>query len=171
MNRNATHKEGLTWACSLLEMVMEDVTTEQAHWVPPGIANPLGAIYAHAVLGIDSLINALFQRKQPLFARDWAGKTGISEPKWGMEIQWARNLQVDLPAARTYAQAVYQNAQDYLDKLHDQDLDRQLDLTAQGLGVHSLSWCLEALVTGHIHNMTGEVSVLKGIQGSRGYPF
>lgn len=171
MGRIATHREGIRWASELLEMVMEDVTTEQAHWEPPGIANPLGAVYAHAICSLDCVVNILLQGGQPLFERTWVGKTGISEPRWVSELHWARNLKVDLPAARAYARAVYESAEEYLDKIHPEELDRQVDLSMQGLGMRTVSWCLTALATSHLNNMTGEISVLKGIQGSRGYPF
>jgi hypothetical protein len=35
-------QEGTQWTHEFLEMVMVDVTPEQAHWRPLGIANPLG---------------------------------------------------------------------------------------------------------------------------------
>jgi hypothetical protein len=37
----------------LLEGTMADVTAEQAHWIPPGVANPIGATYALVVLSSD----------------------------------------------------------------------------------------------------------------------
>lgn len=45
-----SHREALKWAADLLEMIMAAVTDEQAHWMPLGIANPLGATYAHALV-------------------------------------------------------------------------------------------------------------------------
>jgi len=171
MDRIAAYREGLRWAFDLLEMVVEDVTAEQAHWEPPGIANPLGAVYAHAICSVDSVINVLLKGERPMFERTWVGKTGISEPRWASEINWARNLKVDLPAAREYAKAVYENAEDYLDMIDEEELDRQVDLSMRGLGFRTVSWCLTALMISHLNNMAGEISVLKGIQGSRGYPF
>lgn len=35
------------------EATVSDVTEEQAHWQPPGIANPIAAVYAHAIVGAD----------------------------------------------------------------------------------------------------------------------
>lgn len=61
MDAISTLQDGLQWAHELLEMVMADVTPEQAHWQPPGIASPLGAIYAHAVLAEDAVINAMLK--------------------------------------------------------------------------------------------------------------
>ncbi len=37
--------------------------------------------------------------------------------------------------------------------------------------LESARWVLNSLVVGHLNNMAGEISVLKGLQGSKGYPF
>ena len=50
-------------------------------------------------------------------------------------------------------------------------LDEMRDLSAQGLGRRSVGWMLNALVAGHLNNMAGELSCLKGLQGFKGYPF
>ena len=171
MNTISSYREGLRWAYELLEMVMADVTPELAHATPPGIANPLAAIYAHAVVDLDIIPNYLLQGKPALYQSAWAGKTGISDPQWQMTFDWARSVQVDLPAARAYAKAAYESTDAYLASLSDSDLNKEIDLTNVGFGLRSLSWCLNALVISHLNNMIGEVSVLKGIQGVKGYPF
>ena len=171
MDTIKNHSEAFQWATELLEMTMADVTSEQSHWIPPGIANPLGAIYVHAICVIDAVILNLLQGKPPLYATEWAGKTGISDPQWKIYLDWARNLEVDLPIAREYAKAVYEKCNAYIAGLTEADLDRELDLTDNGLGVRTVNWCLNALVTGHTNNMAGEISVLKGLQGAQGYPF
>jgi hypothetical protein len=38
------------------------------------------------------------------------------------------------------------------------------------MGEQTLAWVLNRLILGHIDNMCGEVSVLKGVQGGKGYP-
>ncbi len=171
MNAVSSYREGLRWAYELLEMVMADVTPEQAHATPPGIANPLGAIYAHAIIDLDLIPHNLFQGKPGLFQTTWAGKTGISDPQWQMTLDWARRVEVDLPALQAYAKAAFESADAYLASLRDDDLEGEVDLTGVGFGMQKLSWCLSALVIGHLNNMAGEISVLKGIQGVKGYPF
>ncbi|MBI1878423.1 MAG: DinB family protein [Chloroflexi bacterium] len=171
MNAISAFQEGAQWAHEFLEMVTADVTPEQAHWRPPGIANPLGAIYAHAVLVEDGVINGMLKGGAPLFASTWAGKTGVSDPQHQMTLEWAQGLKVDLPAFRPYAQAVYAATNDYLASLTDEALSRQIDLSNVGLGQKPLSWCLNALVISHLNNMIGEISCLKGLQGAKGYPF
>jgi hypothetical protein len=164
-------REQLQWSHELLEMVMADVTAEQAHWQPTGIANPVGAVYAHAVFGEDGVVNAMIRGGAPLFATEWAGRTGASEASPFMSYEWARNLQVDLPAMREYAHAVYASTDSYLLSLSPDDLERGVDLTQVGFGERPVSWCLNALVASHLNNMSGEISALKGVQGAKGYPF
>ncbi len=165
-----THREALHWAFNLLELVMADVSQDQAHWSPPGIANPIGATYAHAVCEMDALVKML-AGKPILFETIWAGKTGISEPRLNQDFEWVRRVEINLDLAREYARAVYQRTDEALAELSPADLEREIDLTANGLGVQTIGWCLSALVTGHLHNMAGEISALKGLQGIRGYPF
>jgi hypothetical protein len=40
-----------------LESTIADVTPEQAHWIPPGNAHPIGATYVHAIMAEDIVIN------------------------------------------------------------------------------------------------------------------
>ena len=63
----------------LLEQTMADVTPELAQWVPPGVANPIGATYAHAVLAEDKMLNEMLKGTAPLAATTFAGKMGLSE--------------------------------------------------------------------------------------------
>ncbi len=171
MNATASLKEGLQWANALLEMVMADVTTEQAHWIPAGKAHPVGSTYAHGVIAEDMLVHNLLQGKKPLFMTSWSGQTGVSEPTFHQSFEWTRSVKIDLPQLRKYAQVVYATAEAYIDSLSEKDLEREIDLTDSGLGKRSLNWCIHALVIGHLHNMSGEISAAKGVQGLQGYPF
>lgn len=171
MSAITTHRTAFKWATEVLEMTMADASTELTGWTPPGIANPIGATYAHAVCATDGVVNAMMRAGAPLYAGEWAGRTGISEPRMDQTLEWARAVTVDLAAARQYAQAVYASVNDFIASLSETDLERELDLSSVGLGPRRFDWCLSALVTGHINNMAGEISALKGVQGAKGYPF
>ena len=171
MTAIATHRTALKWAFELLEMTMAGVTQEQADWPPPGNANSISATYAHAVCALDGVVNGLFRGGAPLFATSWAGKTGVSDPQIISTPEWARSVRLELDRARAYAQAAYADLDAYIAGLSETDLARELDLSMAGLGTRTLDWCLSALVTGHLNNMAGEISCLKGIQGAKGYPF
>ena len=161
-------------AHDLLEVTMNDVTPEQAHWAPPGIANPLGATYAHVLMGEDFLLNVRARGSQALSMSSHAGKVGVSEPLPppgpGFD-EWARRVKVDLPQLREYAQAVYKQTDDWLATLTPDDLDRPIDMSGFGMGEQPLATLVAGIVPQHINNHLGEISCLKGLQGAKGYPF
>jgi hypothetical protein len=171
MNAIDVHRTALKWAFDLLELVTADVTQEQAHWHPPGIANPLGAQFAHAVCSTDAIIHLILQGNPPLYEITWADKCGVSEPRMDATAEWARTVQVDLTALRKYTKAVFNAADDFLAALTESELNEERDLTAAGMGIRNVDWILSALVTSHMNNMSGEISCLKGLQGAPGYPF
>ncbi len=160
-------------ARGFLEETLKDVTQDQAQWLPAAKAIPIGAQYAHIVISEDMTVNGLLRGAAPLFAGEWAGKTGASGPPplppnpWDV---WARETPVDLAALRRYAEAVHAATDTYLASLEDGDLDRLVDLSAFGQGEKSAAWLF---FTGCITNVNlhcGEISCLKGLQGAKGYP-
>jgi hypothetical protein len=173
-------REQIQAAHQLVEGTIANVTPEQAHWSPPGIAVPLGASYAHIVISEDGTVSGLLKGAAPLFASSWAGKVGVSElppmmnpekvgfPDWS---GWSRRVRVDLAALQQYAKAVYAATDGYLASLTDKDLSRSVDLSALGLGKSSVSYILINGILGNAFSHGGEISCLKGLQGVRGYPF
>lgn len=159
-----------------LEATMTGVTAEQAHWVPPGKANPIGAAYAHTIMIEDIVVNIVLKGTPPLFATTWAGKTGVSEPMPmpgpdGREYAgWTRRVRVDLPALQEYTQAVYAASAAYLSSLVPEDLDQVVDLSSLGIGQVTRAWVMSRLLIAHADNECGEISCVKGLQGTRGYP-
>ena len=170
-------REALRGAHDLLEAVMMDVTPEAAHWIPPGQANPVGATYAHVVISEDRTINGMLRRQKPLYEGAWAGRVGVSElmpsrgDEWNDYAPWTRRVRVDLPTLREYASAVYAATDEYLSTLTPADLDTRMDLSGAGEGWVTLGWILSRHVVGHVDNIAGEISCLKGLQGLQGYPF
>jgi hypothetical protein len=173
-------REQLHQAHAFLTSAVTSVTDAQARWVPPGLANPLGATYAHVLFGEDAFISNLAGRV-PLFASGWAERTGVSEapplaaagspfplaPEW---FDWGRRVRVDLPALRHYDLAVQQATDSYLAPLRDDDLTATLDLSEVGFGQPTLAWVLSAGLVGHALAHWGEIVCLKGLQGERGFP-
>ena len=163
-------REQIQQAHGFLNTVMEGVTSEQAQWIPPGTANPLAATYVHAIASEDLAINMILKGDAPLYATTWAGKTGISDVQPLTTAEWARRVQIDVPTVQSYAHAVHEATDVYLATLTDDDLSHVLDLTSFGLGHMSVGTLLNRMVLGHIDNMSGEIAVLKGLQGAKGYP-
>ena len=172
-------REGAQLGHWYLDGTMADVTPEQAHYAPPGRANPIGATFAHLVRSEDVIVNGMLRQQAPLSASTHKDSTGLNEPMpmpgspdWSEAYAaWARRVKIDLPAVKAYGQAVYAATDAYLESLTDSDLDRELDLSAVGFGKQKLSWMLNFLVLNHIGTETGEISALKGIQGAKGYPY
>jgi len=176
MNAVSLLRDQLNQSYQFLEMTLNDVTAEQAHWAPPGKANPLGATLAHLALGEDAFVNGMLKGSAPLAAGGWADKTGISEPPpppfppkpWDL---WGRSVRVDLDALRRYAGAVHAATGEYLASLTPADLTGGVDLSAVGLGQQTLAWVISNGVIGHRLSHWGEIACLKGLQGAKGFPF
>lgn len=171
MDAIALLREQMKYAHDFLEQTMADVTPEQARWSPPGAAHPLGAIYVHGVCAEDFAVNKLLKGGEPLYASEFAGTSGISDPQPYISPEWSRGLELDLDTARRYARAVYAATDAYVTGLRDDALDQTADLSAEGWGTWPLHFVLSNIVIAHINNMTGEISCLKGLQGAKGYPF
>jgi hypothetical protein len=154
-----------------LEGTLGDTTPAQAQWPPQGKTSSVAANYAHLVCSEDYLVNSLAAGKAPLFATTMEEKTGLSElPQLGDWSAWARQLIVDLPALRVYAQAVYANTDAFLASLTPADLERTVDLSIFGYGAVPLPLFILTFVGGHAAMHAGEISCVKGLQGLRGYP-
>ncbi len=160
-------------AFGILGQVTADLTQEQADWQPPGIANPIGALYWHTISGADEIVLKWGKGEEPLYQKDgWQKKVltvSVPEPEHGGDyLAYMRAIRVDLPALHEYARAVAQAAQDWLASLAPEDLDRKLKTP---IGELNLAQLLETFVIWHINAHCGEISALKGCQGARGYPF
>lgn len=163
-------REQIQQAHDFLEATMDGVTSEQMHWTPPGTANPLAATYVHAIASEDLAINMVLKGGAPLYATVADDETGVNEIQPLTTAEWARRVRVNLPIFRQYAAAVHAATDAYLATLTDEDLARVLDLTQFGLGQMTVGTLLNRMVLGHIDNMCGEISCLKGLQGAKGYP-
>jgi hypothetical protein len=157
----------------LLEGTLAGVTPDQAHALPAGTANPVGATYAHVVLWEDMGVHGLLQGRQPLSAGSWAGRTGLSElpplDKPGHWEDWSRRVRVDLPALAAYAAAVYDATDRYFAGLPDAELEREIDLSAMGFGRPAAVWVIGNMLQ-NVALHCGEIAVLKGLGGETGYP-
>jgi hypothetical protein len=157
-------------AYEFLDATIDGTTPEQLMWIPSGVANPLAAVYAHALVTFDGVLHGILMRRAPMFESSFEYNTGINEPQWALEPAWARRVRVDLPVAREYGTAILAAADDYLAHLNPAVLSDTVDLTRHGSGKQAIGWTISRLMIGHLDNMTGEVSCLKGLQGARGYP-
>lgn len=178
MNKNIAVKnllEGLQNAHTYMLQTMEGVTNEVASFAPGGTANPIAGTYAHLIFSEDFFTQGFLKNEKPLFETSWKNKTGISElqPTEWVEAypKWLKSVKVDIAKANEYAKAVFAETEKHVRSLSDEDLEKMVDMSSFGMGEKSVGNFIANLITGHANNIMGEVSVLKGIQGLKGYPF
>jgi hypothetical protein len=156
-----------------LDMTVSDITEEQANWQPPGVANTIGATYAHTIFAADEDFNQIYAGGRMLLRSGWADRCGLSElpPQEGQWdwSQWARRVRTDWPALQRYAAAVWETVEGYLDAVTYDDLRRDLDMSLWGLG----TWKGLDIFLLHMHHPRihgGEIACMKGMQGVPAWP-
>jgi hypothetical protein len=160
-------------AFDILGQVCADLTQEQADWIPPGVANPIGALYWHTISGADEVVNRWLLGQEPLHQREgWRQRVvsePVAEPSGGEGwLDYLRALRADVTAMGDYAKAVEADIRTWLSSLAPEDLDRPLRTP---IGEYTIAQTLEVFVIWHINAHCGEISALKGCLGARGYPF
>lgn len=158
-----------------LEQTMEGVTDEVAHFMPPGKANPIAGTYAHLVFAEDMFIHGFLKKTKPLAETTFKNNTGASElhpTEWQVAYpKWLKEVRLDIKQFREYAKAVFAESENYVASLTDADLEKDIDMSAFGMGSRKTYDFIANLISGHAYPIMGEISVLKGIQGLKGYPF
>jgi hypothetical protein len=178
-----------------LDQLVSDLTQEQADWLPPGNANPIGALYWHTIAYVDQLVHEwcmapfrdiaieqwfearhdLAMGQTPLrHSAGWKDKVvsafppeNPEDPYW--EIRVAREgLQLNLLALHDYAHATTQALLDWVASLTPADLEREIPTP---FGDFNQGQFLEYFIVWHINVHCGEISAIKGCQGLKGYPW
>lgn len=148
-----------------------DITDTQANSVPPGVAHPIGELMAHILHSEDGMLSQFALGKQPLWATEgWGARTG-APMMLDQTPDSARSFRCDPAMLREYAVSVFAQTDAYLAGLSADDLDRDIDLSAAGMGSMTLASFLLATLLGNTLAHTGEISALKGVLGAKGYPF
>ena len=173
MNTVELVQHSLGSAFEILGQVTVDLTQEQSDWQPPGIANPIGALYWHTISSTDDVVHNWALGQKPLRQReDWGDRVlCVDVPEPAHDDDWLAYMQavrVRLPELHEYATAVAEKLQYWLGSLAPEDLDRVVDCP---FGEYTLAQMLNLFVVWHINAHCGEISALKGCQGAKGYPF
>jgi len=159
----------------ILEQTMDGVTDEVAHFMPNGTANPIAGTYAHIVFSEDLFIHAFLEKSEPLMSTNFKDKTGASEiqpTEWQQAYpKWLKEVKIDVKKFREYAKAVFDASEHYVATLTEEDLLKDVNLTGMGMGSRKAYDFISNIISGHSYSITGEIAVLKGIQGLKGYPF
>lgn len=167
--------EQLKDAHQAISATMDGVTDEVAAFTPPGKANPIAGTYAHLIMSEDFFVQGMLKKGQPLFEGEWKDKTGASEvqpTEWETAYpKWLKEVTVDIAQMNDYAKAVFAASEAYVATLNDEDLGEEIDMSMFGMGMRPISSFIGGLIIAHARDIHGEISVLKGIQGLKGYPW
>lgn len=165
----------LQTAHDAFQKTVADVTPEMANWLPPGIMHPLGERYAHLVMAEDMLCNGIAQGGAPLFMSAWAGRTGFVPAMELITAQTSENARAfrvdDLNALGEYMRAVFAYTQAFINNADDAHLASNVDMSIVGYGQVPFPVWFSTFIVGHLHDVMGEISALKGCMGVKGYPF
>ncbi len=175
MNTLELLRTNLDLAHDAFSKTVADVTQEMADWLPPGIMHPIGERYAHLVMAEDMLLHSFAKDSAPLFAGEWAGRTGFAadmQMLLGQTSEQARAFRVDdLNALAEYMRAVFADTQAFINDAPEEILTTNIDMSVAGYGTVPFPVWFSSFIIGHIHDLTGEISALKGCLGVKGYPF
>lgn len=167
--------EQLKEAHMFVMQTMDGVTDEVAAFQPGGRANPIAGTFAHLVFSEDFFIHTLIQGEVPLFDTTWKDKTGASElqpTEWETAYPaWLRTVTLDMDQFIKYAKAVFAAGEAYVESCTDKELERSVDMSMFGMDNRVVHSIIGGMVIGHTRDIMGEISVLKGIQNLKGYPF
>jgi len=175
MNTVGLTHYSLGFAFDTLEQLVADLTQEQADWMPPGTANPIGALYWHTISYVDEIVHDWGMGQAPLKeSTGWEDKVVIASPPpqeddpMGKLRAVREGVRVDLPALHDYARATCRALLDWVASLTPEDLERKMDTP---IGELNLGQMLDSFIIWHINAHCGEIAALKGCQGLKGYPW
>lgn len=158
-------------AHSILLQVMTDVPNEVANKKLAGSEiDTIGSTFAHLVFAEDGIINAMALGGAPVFmSGGWAGKTGTDMPAAPRQShEWAATVQLDVAKFLPYAKAVFENTEESIAKLTDEQLAKPV----QGpMGPSTVLGTISGLGLYHMTQHSGEISALLGVHGRKGLPF
>jgi uncharacterized damage-inducible protein DinB len=168
---NATQfvQQQVAEARGLHEAAIAGITDEQFNWLPPGTMNPIKSVLLHTVAGEDIFFQSLLQDRPPLWATGgWADRIGLVQaPGGGQGWEEAKTTVLDLAPVLAYADAVCVATDEYLARLTDAELDRQVSF----FGTDSTVAAVLARFVSHTAGHAGEIAAVKGMQGVQGLPF
>lgn len=174
MNSIQLLRDQLKSAHDSQEATIADLSETSAHFKPEGDAIPAGAAYVHSVLSEDMVLSTMILNKKPVSEDVIAEEIGLSEKmpgfnEWDKHLAWYKSVKVDLPKFKEFAKKIYEETENYLASLKEEDLDQEIERPM--VGKNKLAFYLTNFLILHIANLTGEISAAKGLQGLKGYPF
>ena len=159
-------KAEVTGSRRLYDGTVSDLTPEMVNWIPPGVANHIGAMMLHIALAEDNVVHTRIQEKPNIWeSGNWSEKLGVPGGVY-QTLEGSRSVKFDLAKFQEYADQVMAATDACLNTLTPEDLDRKLQ---SRVGERTVASFLLGIVVGHRQMHTGEISTIKGLQGARGY--
>lgn len=150
----------------MVDIAMQDLTPEVAHFEPGGTTNTIAQLLAHVSMGEDNAFNRVLQGGQSIIeAENWYARTGIPE---GRGAIWQKGWTLNVEALAEYREKVKASSLAYLEKLDVSSLDKDVEWFN---GPRPASNIIQVVVTNHVLGHAGEISTIKGLQGLKGLPF
>jgi hypothetical protein len=150
-------KYGLDIAFEVLDYVTNDLTQEQIDWQPPGVACSIGSILSHLNTYLDFFLREVCIEK----------RFEILKSPPPPEIVM-KEVQVDLHDMQIRTENIRTITKDWLSSLTPADLEIEFE---SAIGTINVGQMIEAYIIWHINVHCGEISLLKGCQGAKGYPW
>lgn len=118
------------------EEVLNGLTIEELHQRPAPGANPIGWLCWHATRSLDRTIGDVIQGEQLWIKEKWHAKFGRSpdpnETGYGHTDTQVDSLKIpDIQTLLDYHHAVMKTTITYLEKLMEDELDRECDFSAE----------------------------------------
>ncbi len=169
MNATQFVHQQVAEARGLIDAATAGLTDEHFNWLPPGTINPIKSALLHAVGGEDIFVQSIIQGRPPLWdSGGWAGRIGLAQvPGGGQGWEEAKKTVLVLALVLAYAEAVCIATNEYLARLTDDELERQVSFFGRESSVADVLARFVAHTAGH----AGEIAAVKGMQGLQGLPF
>lgn len=149
-----------------LNLAVEGLTDEIAHWHPGGNANSIAQMLGHMAVGQDNMTTRRLSGTSSLFESGWQERLGIPVERSQM---WQTDWRLNLEPFKEYVQLVNAQTTSWLTAATDADLDRKMPrLNNKEVDLASM---FRTVVIHHIVGHAMEGSTLKGIKGLKGLPF
>ena len=148
---------------TMMNIALQDLSPEVAHWQPTGTANSIAQLLAHMVGAEDRAINVSIKGGATL-GEIWGAKTGIPQERGG---HWRKDWALDIDAFSDYSKAVQASATECLATMTADDLNKEVQWFN---GPNTTAGLLRQVVLKHPLLHSGEISALKGMQGLKGLP-
>ena len=140
-------------------------TPEQLHFVPERGSHSIAWCLWHTARVEDLIINARIRRTPQVWNEQWAERIGLPFEGFGTGQTDSEAQQVhitDITGLAEYQQAVWQQTEEYLASVSDEDLEREIPTRT---GTETVGEAISLHMAGHFNGHRGEINTLRGMQG------